>query len=169
MHTKRAGLALLIGALGIGLTLGACSGEDGGVAGPSGLGGGGGSAGASGSGGSGAGVVIDGGGDAALGLSITPPNPTLVYDTSKPAPTVQFQVVSAAGTANALWAVDRAEIGSISATGLFTAAGTAAGAATVEATVGTVKLTTKVNVEILAVQNGGTPTTGNIKAGGGPG
>ena len=169
MHTKRAGLALLIGALGIGLTLGACSGEDGGVAGPSGLGGGGGNSGASGSGGSGAGVVIDGGGDAALGLSITPPNPTLIYDTSKPAPTVQFQVVSAAGTANALWAVDRAEIGSISATGLFTAAGTAAGAATVEATVGTVKLTTQVNVEILAVQNGGTPTTGNIKAGGGPG
>ncbi len=168
MNRKRAGLSLLVSALGIGLAAGACSSDDGSVAGPSGLGGSG-TGGTAGAGGTGGGVVIDGGGDATAGLSITPSNPTVTYDSTKPAPTVQFQVVSNTGPATALWAIDRAEIGSIDAAGLFTAAGTAAGTATVEATVGTQKLTTKVTVEIKAQENGGTPATGNIKAGGGPG
>lgn len=168
MITKGFGLGLLSLAICTAFGMGACSSDESTVAGPSGLGGGGHGA-TDGAAGSGGGIVIDGSTDAPNGLTITPNNPVVTYDTSQPAPTVQFQVLANGTPASALWAIDRAEIGSIDGGGLFTAAGKAAGTATVEATVGTAKLKTQVTVEIKATQNGGTPTTGNIKAGGGPG
>ncbi len=67
---------------------------------------------------------------------------------------------------NALWLVDRAEIGTIDSAGLFTAAGKAAGDATVEATVGSQKVTTTVTVKIECEQNGGIESDGGTTGGG---
>jgi len=136
---------------------GACSGSGSGVAtGHHGTGGGAASGGSSGNGGSGGGILLDGGPDAASSLEITPANPVVVVKSGQALPTVSFKITSNGTPVGAQWLVNRAEIGSIDKSGVFTPTGKVAGQATVEGTVGTQKVSTTVTVQIQATENGGT-------------
>jgi hypothetical protein len=105
--------------------------------------------------------LLDGGPDAASSLKITPANPVVVVKSGQALPTVSFQVTSNGTPVGAQWLINRAEIGSIDKSGVFTPTGKVAGQATVEATVGTQKVSTTVTVQIQATENGGTePATG---------
>lgn len=145
---------------------GACGGDDGGVAGGGGDGASSGSSGSSGTSGAGA-TLADVALDGQTVLTLSPQNPVLVVKSGQPMPVQQFEVKNSAGaTMSALWLSDRAEIGTVDANGLFTAAGKAAGEATVEATVGSQKLSTKITVKIESEQNGGVESDGGTTGGG---
>ncbi len=146
-------------------TAGACSGDEGGVAKPPGAGGGAGD-GSAGTAGNGGGLVDASIGDAISNLALTPQNPVVTVKSGQPMPTVQFAVNGPSGPVAAQWLVDRAEIGSIDNSGLFTAAGKAGGQAKVEATVGLEKLSTNVTVNIEFEQNGGIESDGGVTGGG---
>ncbi len=150
---------LLLGALGAIVASGAtaCASSRSGENGT----GGGGSGGNSGGGGDDA-TSLDGGfalgSDATTGdLAITPANPTLtvtITDGVVNAPTQQFAATQSGQPASARWSIDRGEIGSIDASGLFTPTGTTGGTANVLATVGSVTASTTVTVLIKRTQNG---------------
>jgi hypothetical protein len=141
---------------------GACGDDGGGVAQP-GIGGGTGSSGSAGNGAS----FVDVSNDTASAYLLSPQDPVVIVKTGQPLPTVDFDVTTTSGApVSALWLVDRAEIGSIDASGLFTASGNAAGKAKIEATVGSEKLSTTVTVKIEAEQNGGTESDGGTTGGG---
>ncbi len=150
-------ISLLIAALA-----GACSGSNNTVAsGRNGSGGGaatGGSSGSGGNAGNGGGISLDGGPDAATSLVITPKDPVVVVKSGASIPTVAFKVTENGTAVSANWLVDRAEIGSIDAQGVFTPTGKVAGVAKVQATVGKQTVSTTVTVQIQATDNGGTET-----------
>lgn len=127
-----------------------------------------GGSGATGGGSGTGGINLDGssGDSSNSSFTIEPKNPVLVYKCNQPAPTQQFEAFENGKKANAKWLVDRAEIGTIDTTGLFTAAGAAAGEATVEATVGNNKVSTTVTVQIECEQNGGIESDGGTTSGG---
>jgi hypothetical protein len=141
---------------------GAC-GDSGGVAPPQGNAG---SSGSYGSGGNGA-TLGDVSTDVPSSYLLTPQDPVVTVKTGQPLPTIDFDVTTATGMpVSAAWLIDRAEIGSIDQTGLFTATGKAAGQAKVEASVGSEKVSTTVTVKIEAEQNGGTESDGGTTGGG---
>lgn len=149
-------------------TVGACSGDDGGVATPPGTGGSGGdgSAGTGGNAAAGGGLLDASIGDAISSLTLSPQNAVVKVQSGKPMPTLQYQVTGPGGPVNAQWLIDRAEIGTIDPTGLFTAAGIAGGQAKIEATVGQQKLSTTLTVEFELEQNGGLESDGGTTGGG---
>jgi len=149
---------------------GACGGDEGGGtannAGSGNAGGGSGTGGSGASSGSG-GLSLDvNPGDTSSSASIKPENPVLTATCGQAPPTVQFDAYDNGVKANALWLVDKAEIGTIDKTGLFTASGKVGGQATVEATVGTQKVTTTVTVKLECEQNGGLESDGGTTGGG---
>jgi hypothetical protein len=101
----------------------------------------------------------DGGSDGAPAplqgaLSITPLTPAVTVTTGQMPMSVQF-TASVGGTPTAVaWGVDRGELGTISATGLFTPTGTLGGTATITADYGSQKVTTTITVNILTTQQG---------------
>jgi hypothetical protein len=146
-----------------GAALASACGDEGGVAQPKGVGGG---SGTSGSGGGGA-TIGDVSTDTASEYVLSPQDPVVIVKTGQPLPTVDFDVTTTSGTpVAALWLIDRAEIGSIDQSGLFTASGKAAGQAKIEATVGSEKITTTITVKIEAEQNGGSESDGGTTGGG---
>ena len=154
---------LLFVSLVVAALAGACGGSSGSTVadGHHGTGGSSGSAGSGGAAGSGGGIQLDGGPDAQGSLSLTPQNPVVVVKSGAALPTVAFKVTLDGAPTSAQWLVDRAEIGSIDAQGVFTPTGKVAGQAKVEATVGAQKVSTTVTVQIQATDNGGTePATG---------
>ncbi len=134
----------------LGLVVGACGGgSDSDLYAENGSGG---SSGAS-SGGSGGGLFDGSNGDASS-LTIEPVNPTLTVKSGQPVPTQQFVAKSLGAPVTAAWSLDKAEIGSIDANGLFTPSGTVGGPAMVTAKVGTYQASTNVTVIIELDQNG---------------
>ncbi len=158
-------LALVLAVIGGGIA-GACGGNNSDVANPPGTGGGSNGGDSSTDGNGTGGSLLDVSTDGITSLQLTPQNPSVTVTAGQPLPTIQFQVTGPGGQKNALWLVDRAEIGTIDQNGLFTAAGKAGGQATVEATVGGEKLSTTVTVNIVAEQNGGIQSDGGTTGGG---
>jgi hypothetical protein len=152
-----------------GAIAGACSGsEGGGTANNAGTGatGTGATAGTGSSSGSG-GLDLDvNPGDTSTSVSIKPADSVLTASCGQPPPTLQLDAFENGTKTNALWLVDKAEIGTVDKSGLFTASGKAGGVATVEATVGTQKVTTTVTVKLECEQNGGIESDGGTTGGG---
>ncbi len=100
----------------------------------------------------------DGGGDGATLLQgplvITPPTPSVSVTTGQAPPTVPFQATVGGTPTSVAWGIDRGELGTISASGVFTPAGTLGGTATITAVYGSQKATTTVTVNILTTQQG---------------
>ena len=136
----RAGLVLLL------LVPLGCS-HNGSKSGGGGGGSGGGSGGGNGNGGD-AGIPED--------LVVTPANPVLDLQTGQPAQTVQFMATkSGTPITNAQWSIDRGELGSIDANGLFTPSGTLGGVAVVTAAAGASdRGTTTVTIHVSTTENG---------------
>ncbi len=155
------GLAVL-GAIALGA---ACS-TDSGVDRTDGSGASNGAGASSASGGSGAGSSTGGtlnvggslgsGGTAPIGdFEIAPLDSVIDYASGDALPTVQFTATSGGASVDAVWFVDRLEIGTIDATsGLFTATGNVAGVVNVTARYGNLEATTTITVNIAASQNG---------------
>jgi hypothetical protein len=94
------------------------------------------------------------GGDGSLtGLTITPTNPTL--NVTAPGTTLQFQGYEGSALVSPQWTIDVADIGTIDATGLFTASGLIGGPTTVAATDGMLKASTVLNVHLTIGDNPG--------------
>ena len=87
-------------------------------------------------------------------LAITPQAPVLVVTTGKAVPTQRFAATVGGAPATVAWAIDRGELGSIDATGLFTPAGTIGGVGHVTATYGSQKASTTVTVDLQTTQSG---------------
>ena len=112
-----------------------------------------------GSGGSGGDVFIDGGMNTSL--DILPKNPTVKVELPLAGQTVQFSCVDPSTNLpvpGATWSLDTLDLGSISASGVFTPNGKNAGPAQVSCKAGDSVATTKINVLIHALDNGGTVT-----------
>ena len=110
------------------------------------------------------GTGVDGGGDGSTppqgALTIAPLGPVVTVTTGQTPPTVQF-TASVGGTPTGVaWGIDRGEIGTISASGLFTPTGTLGGTANITAVYGGEKATTTVTVNILTTQDGDPAWTG---------
>jgi hypothetical protein len=89
------------------------------------------------------------------GLTIKPSSPTLTVVTGQPVPTVRFTATDLKGNPeNAVWSIDRGELGNISSGGLFTPTGTVAGTGTISAVYGSLGGTTPVTVNIQTTQQG---------------
>ncbi len=100
------------------------------------------------------------------GLTISPSNPTLNF----PNPTTQqFTALEGGTPVTPQWTVDVADIGTIDATGLFTASGLIGGPTTVTATDGTLKASTVLTVHLTIADNPGNvpPATQTLLQGGG--
>jgi hypothetical protein len=94
------------------------------------------------------------GGDSSLtGLTISPANPTLKV--TGPGTTLQFQALEGGTPVSPQWTIDVADIGTIDATGLFTASGLIGGPTTVAATDGNLKASTILNVKLTIGDNPG--------------
>ncbi len=107
--------------------------------------------------GKGSGLELDpanGGGSSSTALSITPSAPVLTVRTGQPAATVAFKASSAGATVNAKWLLDRGELGSIDANGVFTASGRLGGTAHVSASYGSLTAITTVTVNLETVDHG---------------
>ncbi len=87
-------------------------------------------------------------------LAITPVAPTVTVIEGQTPPTVQFMANVDGQPVTPTWAIDRGEIGSISAAGLFTTPGTIGGQATISALYGGEKTTTLVTVQLQHVDVG---------------
>ena len=108
------------------------------------------------------------GGDSSLtGLTISPQNPTL--DVSGPGKTLQFKGLEGGSPVSPQWTIDVADIGTIDATGLFTASGLIGGPTTVGATLGNLKASTVLTVKLTIADNPGNvpPATQTLLNGGG--
>jgi hypothetical protein len=104
-------------------------------------------------GGSGSGARADGG--TVIGaLTIMPIAPVLTIVAGQPVPTVQFSAYLQGTQTPAAWTLDRGELGTLSATGLFTPTGTVAGTGNVTAVVGGATGATTVTVNIQTTQQG---------------
>ncbi len=87
-------------------------------------------------------------------LTITPLAPSVTVTTGQTSSTIQF-TASVGGTPTTVaWGIDRGELGTISATGLFTPAGTLGGTAKITAAYGSQTATTTITVNILTMQQG---------------
>ncbi len=136
-------------------------------------------------GGDAGGFVLDAGDDAAQTFDVTPAaSQTLTVPLGSHTPTVTFQATLGGAPANAVWSVDRGEIGTIDAgpapTAAFAPSGTVGGAVTITAKLGAQTLTRIVFVKLGGKQNGGDGsvpseatqlpvTLGQLSAGGGVG
>ncbi len=102
-------------------------------------------------------------------LQIAPLSPTIDVDAAAPTKTTQAFTATLAGrTVGAVWSIDRGEIGSIDATGLFTPSGTVGGAVKVTASYGSKTATTTLTVHLHAVAiGGGTASGGDAGVGSG--
>ena len=111
----------------------------------------------------------DGGSTTLLGaLTITPTTPSVTVTTGQPAQPVQFTAAVGGTPTGVAWAIDRGELGTIDANGLFTPTGTLGGTATVTAVYGSEKVTTTITVNILTTQQGDPAwTAGPLDAGAG--
>src|SRR5262249_2081548 len=83
----------------------------------------------------------------------------------QPVPTVAFQAMADGHPVAAQWDAARAEIGTISGSGVFTPRGTIGGKTTVRAQIGSVTATTTATVRVHLVQNGAV-APGDAGAGG---
>ncbi len=121
-------------------------------------------------------VMTFGGGDGGAGgdgstallgaLTITPTTPSVTVTTGQPAQTVQFTAAVGGVPTGVAWAIDRGELGTIDANGLFTPTGTLGGTATVTAVYGSEMVTTTVTVSISTTQQGDPAwTAGPLDAG----
>ncbi len=104
-------------------------------------------------------VFVLGGGDAGAdgaqsAISITPLMPVLTLVTGQTVPTVQFTASVGGTSVIAGWSLDQAQLGSISAAGVFTPSGTIGGTANVTANVGSQMATTTVTVVLQTTEIG---------------
>jgi hypothetical protein len=155
--TRKSLSAFLFLALFAAATAGACGGSssttaNGGSSGSAA----GGAAGLDG-GGSGGTISFEGGDAPNSALVVTPQSPTLTVTSSASPATLQFKATEGGAPVTASWSLDRAEIGKIDASGLFTAAGVA-GTTTVTATSGGLSGSTTLTVVVKETQNGVTGT-----------
>ena len=164
-----------------GTTLGTGASSSG--AGGTGPGGDGASGAAGGDGGSGAGFVETGG--QAVEFAVEPSAPqTVTVTIGQPPPTLTYTATANGQPANAGWAVDQGNIGTVtagpSATGVFTPSGTTGGLVTLTSTFSGDSVTRQINVNLDGSQNGYDPqnpldvaqvpqTVGELTAGGGVG
>ena len=105
------------------------------------------------------GFSSSGGGDSATdgpqGLfSIAPLMPTVTVVTGQPLPTVAFTATVAGTETGAVWSIDRGELGTISALGVFTPSGTIGGVGNITANDGSQTATTTISVVIQTTQTG---------------
>ena len=92
-------------------------------------------------------------------LGISPANSTISVAYGTQTPTVTFVVAQGSSTiSGATFTVDRPEIGSVSASGVFTPTGLVGGSIAVTASYGNTKVTTHITVSVHYVQNGGAAT-----------
>jgi hypothetical protein len=103
-------------------------------------------------------------------LAITPLAPALTVVTGSPVPTQQFSATLGGQPASGVtWSIDRGELGTISASGLFTPAGTIGGVGDVSASVNGQTATTTITINIQTTDLGDpayTATPGDAGAGG---
>jgi hypothetical protein len=111
----------------------------------------------------------DGGTDGPQGaLTITPIAPTVTITSAMPMPTLQFNAFVGGQPATVGWMIDRGELGSINAAGLFTPAGNVAGVGNITASYGSLTATTTITVQITTTQLGDPAwTSGPLDAGAG--
>ncbi len=108
------------------------------------------------------GMIFGGGGDGGADgatllqgtLAVTPLTPVVTVTTGQTPGTIQFVATVAGAPTGVAWGIDRGELGTISANGLFTPSGTLGGTANVTAVYGSQKVTTTVTVNILTTQQG---------------
>jgi hypothetical protein len=115
----------------------------------------GGSAGTGGAGGSGA-------SNNSGPLMIQPAAPSLTVVTGQAKPTVQFKALLEGKPTTAAWSLDRGDLGTVNASGLFTAAGTSAGTGNVTAAAGGVTATTTITVNVQTTQQGDPGWSANL-------
>ena len=99
-------------------------------------------------------------------LTISPADQQLTIEPGKSFPTVQYVAKRGGEVVTANWQVDRGEIGTISAAGLFTPAGIAGGRAVITAQFGSEQAKTSVKVKLVMGQNGFNSGNGNPGPGG---
>jgi hypothetical protein len=104
-----------------------------------------------------------------LDLQILPPSPALEVALGNPMPEVQFTATSGGTRVDASFSLDRADLGSLSASGHFIAGGAGAGVGVVSARWGGLTASTTLTIHIEAQQNGATPDAGNSPSDGGRG
>jgi hypothetical protein len=128
---------------------------------------------AGGSGGSGAGTGGSGAGTGGAGgstgaLVIAPRDVMVNLATGQPPPTVQFSALSNGAPVTPTWSTTPGQLGSIDATGRFTA-GSLGGVATITARLGAATDSTTVRVKLTMAQNGGTAMDAGVGGFGGVG
>ncbi len=97
-------------------------------------------------------------------FAISPLDSIIDYVSGEALPTLQFSATSGGAAVEAVWFVDRIEIGTIDpTTGLFSVTGNVAGVVNVTARYGNLEATTTVTVNIAATQNG---DDGDVTSGG---
>ena len=87
-------------------------------------------------------------------LAIAPLAPVVTVVTGQALPTQQFTATINGVTTGAAWSIDRGELGTIDATGLFTAAGTQGGVGNITVSYGSEKATTTITIDVQTTQNG---------------
>ena len=109
---------------------------------------------------------VDGGTGSNGPLTIHPASPVVTAGSASTHPTIQFQATQGAGPLDAMWSLDRGELGEIDDNGLFTASDLAGGVGHVTARYGQLAATTTVTVNLEANDNG---DPGPSSSGGPPG
>jgi hypothetical protein len=99
-------------------------------------------------------------GAVATDLQIAPFAPSVVVEPGLPLPQVQFTATSGGVSVSATFTVDRADLGSLSASGQFTASGEGAGPGVVTARWGGLTASTPITVQLHVQQNGASPDGG---------
>jgi hypothetical protein len=87
-------------------------------------------------------------------FAIAPLMPTVTVVTGQPLPTVAFTATVAGTETGAAWSIDRGELGTISALGVFTPSGTIGGVGNITADYGSQTATTTISVVIQTTQTG---------------
>jgi hypothetical protein len=101
-------------------------------------------------------------------LKIEPADQVVVFTTGQPAPTVQYKATANGQAVNAVYSIDRGELGTVDqASGLFTASGKVGGKANVTASWNGRTAATSITVKLVVVENGSAaPDAGGGGAGG---
>jgi hypothetical protein len=103
-------------------------------------------------------------------LAISPADSSISVPYGQHSPTVGFKTTRGGQTVAATYAVDRPEVGSVDASGVFTPTGLVGGTVAVTASFGNVKVTTHVMVSVHYLQNGAAAgaaaSDGGVGAGG---
>jgi hypothetical protein len=87
-------------------------------------------------------------------LTILPVAPELTVEPGQALPSVQFSAASAGAAVDAVFSIDRPELGSFGASGLFTASGAGAGVGVVTARWGSLTAAARLTVRLTVHQNG---------------